>query len=61
LFGTAANNGQMVAEISASHRASKMFLEMARRLTGHAEVKKRRSSLLAPIREVGRRLIAGGR
>src|ERR1700751_4907082 len=61
LFGTAANNGQMVAEISANHRTSKIFLEMARRLSGHAEVRKRRSSLLAPIREVGRRLIAGGR
>jgi len=61
LFGTAANNGQMVAEISANHRTSKTFLEMARRLTGHAEVRKRRSSLLAPIKEVGRRLIAGGR
>jgi pilus assembly protein CpaE len=59
LFGTAANNGQMVAEISANHRTSKMFLEMARKLTGHAEVRKRRGSLLGPIREVGRRLIAG--
>jgi pilus assembly protein CpaE len=61
LFGTAANNGQMVAEISANHRTSKMFLEMARKLTGHVQVKKPRGSLLAPIREVGRRLIAGGR
>jgi pilus assembly protein CpaE len=61
LFGTAANNGQMVAEISANHRASKMFMDMARKLTGHAEVRKPRGSLLAPIREVGRRLIAGGR
>jgi pilus assembly protein CpaE len=61
LFGTAANNGQMVAEISANHRTSKMFLEMARKLTGHIQVKKPRGSLLAPIKEVGRRLIAGGR
>jgi len=60
LFGTAANNGQMVAEISANHRTSKMFLEMGRKLTGHAEVRKPRDSLLAPIRAVGRRLIAGG-
>jgi pilus assembly protein CpaE len=61
LFGTAANNGQMVAELSANHRTSKMFLEIARQLTGHVEVRKSRGSLLAPLREVGRRLIARGR
>jgi pilus assembly protein CpaE len=61
LFGTAANNGQMVAELSANHRTSKMFLEIARQLTGHVEIRKSRGSLLAPLREVGRRLIARGR
>jgi pilus assembly protein CpaE len=49
LFGTAANNGQMVAEISASHRVSKTFLDIAHKLTGLGEPKKPRGSLLAPI------------
>jgi pilus assembly protein CpaE len=49
LFGTAANNGQMIAEISANHRTAKTFLQMARRLTGRAEPKKARRSLLSPI------------
>src|SRR5215471_11988511 len=37
LFGTAANNGQMIAELSANHRTSQMFLDIARKLTGHGE------------------------
>jgi len=49
LFGTAANNGQMIAEISASHRTSKLFLEIAQKLTGLGETRKKSSSLLAPI------------
>jgi len=55
LFGTAANNGQMIAEISANHRTSKLFLEIARKLTGHGDVKKPKGSLLTPLK----RLIAG--
>jgi pilus assembly protein CpaE len=57
LFGTAANNGQMIAELSANHRTSKMFLEMARKLTGHNDVKKPAGSLLAPIREMASKMI----
>jgi pilus assembly protein CpaE len=49
MFGTAANNGQMIAEISASHRTTKMFLQMAQRMTGRAETKKPGNSFLAPI------------
>jgi pilus assembly protein CpaE len=49
LFGTAANNGQMVAEISASHRISRTFLDIAHQLTGLGDPKKPRVSLLAPI------------
>jgi pilus assembly protein CpaE len=48
LFGTAANNGQMIAEISARHRTTATFLQIAQRLTGRGEPKKRRS-LLSPI------------
>ncbi|MGH7248665.1 MAG: AAA family ATPase, partial [Pseudomonadota bacterium] len=50
-FGAAANNGQMIAEISASHRAAEIFRELARLLTGHAETKKRRAGLLSPLIE----------
>ena len=41
MFGTAANNGQMIAQISAKHRTTTMFLQMAQRLTGHAVTKRR--------------------
>jgi pilus assembly protein CpaE len=49
LFGTAANNGQMIAEISANHRTSKLFLEIAHKLTGLGETRKKSSSFLGPI------------
>jgi pilus assembly protein CpaE len=49
LFGTAANNGQMIAEISSRHRTTAMFLQIAHRLTGRGDAKKPRRSLLAPI------------
>jgi pilus assembly protein CpaE len=48
MFGTAANNGQMIAEISAGHRTTKMFLQIAQQLTGRGETKKR-GSFLSPI------------
>ncbi|HEY0330338.1 MAG TPA: AAA family ATPase, partial [Rhodopseudomonas sp.] len=51
IFGAAANNGQMIAEISANHRATEMFLQIAQRLTGRGETKKPRGSLLAPFLE----------
>jgi pilus assembly protein CpaE len=50
MFGTAANNGQMIAELSANHRITQTFLQIAQRMTGHAETKPRRS-LLSPILE----------
>jgi pilus assembly protein CpaE len=49
LFGTAANNGQMIAELAAKHRTTEMFLQIAQRLTGRGETKKPRGSFLAPI------------
>jgi pilus assembly protein CpaE len=48
VFGEAANNGQMIVEIAAKHRAAKMFQQMARRLTGRSEPKQK-DSFLAPI------------
>jgi pilus assembly protein CpaE len=47
-FGEAANNGQMVVEVSANHRAARMFQQMARRLTGRSEPKQK-DSFLSPI------------
>ncbi|MBN8969314.1 MAG: AAA family ATPase [Rhizobiales bacterium] len=49
IFGAAANNGQMIAEIAASHRTTEIFLQLAQRLTGRAEAKKSRGSFLAPL------------
>jgi pilus assembly protein CpaE len=49
MFGTAANNGQMIAEISSNHRTTKMLLQVARRLTGRGEAREPRSSLFSPI------------
>jgi pilus assembly protein CpaE len=49
MFGEAANNGQMIAEISAKHRTTEMFLQIAQRLTGRGETKKPRNSFLSPI------------
>jgi len=50
-FGGAANNGQMIAEISATHRTAEMFLQIAQRLTGRSEAKKPKGSLFAPLIE----------
>jgi pilus assembly protein CpaE len=49
LFGAAANNGQMIAEISASHRTAEIFRQLAQHLTGRSEPKKQRSGLLSPL------------
>jgi pilus assembly protein CpaE len=49
MFGMAANNGQMIAEVAASHRTTKTFLQIARRLTGRPEPKKTRGAFLQPI------------
>ena len=49
LFGTAANNGQMIAEIAARHRTTEMFLQIAHRMTGRGEAKKPRRWFLSPI------------
>ena len=49
LFGTAANNGQMIAEIAARHRTTETFLQIGQRLTGRGETRKSRTSLLSPF------------
>jgi pilus assembly protein CpaE len=49
IFGTAANNGQMIAEVSAGHKTAEMFRQLAQVLTGRSEVKRSRGSLLSPL------------
>jgi pilus assembly protein CpaE len=49
LFGAAANNGQMIAEIAAGHRTAETFRQLAQLLTGRVETKKPRSGLLSPL------------
>jgi pilus assembly protein CpaE len=48
-FGTAANNGQMIAEMSANHRAAETFRALAQVLTGRSEVKKAKGGLFTPL------------
>jgi pilus assembly protein CpaE len=49
IFGTAANNGQMIAELSSSHKVAEIFRQLAQGLTGRMESKKARSGLLSPL------------
>jgi pilus assembly protein CpaE len=51
LFGAAANNGQMIAEISNGHRTAEVIRQLAQKLTGRTEPKKQGSSLLSPLFE----------
>jgi pilus assembly protein CpaE len=51
LFGTAANNGQMIAEIASGHRIAETFRQLAHVLTGRAEAKRQRRGLLSPLLE----------
>jgi pilus assembly protein CpaE len=49
LFGTAANNGQMIAEVAAGHRVAETFRQLAQLVTGRSEVKRARGGLLTPL------------
>jgi pilus assembly protein CpaE len=49
LFGTAANNGQMIAEVDAASKAAETFNELARAVTGKSEAKKIKRSMFDPI------------
>lgn len=49
LFGTAANNGQMIEEVSDKSEAADAFRSLANILTDRSEQKVERRSLLAPI------------
>ena len=49
LFGTAANNGQMIAEVEASSKIAESLTELARIVTGRAELRKPKRGMLAPL------------
>jgi pilus assembly protein CpaE len=51
IFGTAANNGQMIAELSSSHRTAEIFRQLGQVLTGRSDTKKAKPSLLSPFLE----------
>jgi len=51
VFGTAANNGQMIAEVAAGHRAAQTFRQLAQLLTGRTEAQRSRTALLSPLIE----------
>jgi pilus assembly protein CpaE len=49
LFGAAANNGQMIAEVESNGKTAEMFLSLARDLIGKVELKKTKRGLLEPL------------
>jgi pilus assembly protein CpaE len=49
VFGAAANNGQMIAELSAGQRTAQSFRQLAQMLTGRSETKKAKSTLFSPL------------
>jgi pilus assembly protein CpaE len=52
LFGTAANNGQMLAEVDGASKPASLIADLARIVTGRSEIRRQRKSILDPI--VGR-------
>jgi pilus assembly protein CpaE len=49
LFGSAANNGQMLAELQPGCRPAEIFTELAATLVGRTELKNKRAGLLDPL------------
>ncbi|HEV7325267.1 MAG TPA: CpaE family protein [Bosea sp. (in: a-proteobacteria)] len=49
LFGTAANNGQMIAEVQSGGKAAEAFVQIATVLTGRGEQKRGKRGLLEPL------------
>ena len=49
LFGTAANNGQMIAEVDSSGKTHESFESLARAVTGRTELRKPRRMILQPL------------
>jgi pilus assembly protein CpaE len=49
LFGTAANNGQMIAELEPASKVNETIAEIGRIVTGRAEVRKAKRTLFDPV------------
>lgn len=49
LFGTAANNGQMIAEVQSGGKISEAFVQIASTLTGRVEAKRSKRSMFEPL------------
>ncbi|MGA2046019.1 MAG: AAA family ATPase, partial [Roseiarcus sp.] len=49
LFGAAANNGQMIAEIEPNGKIAEMFADLARAINGKAEIRRAKRGLFDPI------------
>ena len=49
LFGTAANNGQMIAEVQPAGKITEAFGELAAAMAGRSEPKRTKANLLEPI------------
>ena len=49
LFGTAANNGQMVAEVEPASKVAQMLSELARTVTGKQEIRRPGRNILKPL------------
>ena len=49
LFGTAANNGQMIGEVEGEGKIAETLVEIARALTGRVDVRRARRGLFDPI------------
>jgi pilus assembly protein CpaE len=49
VFGTASNNGQMIAEVAAGHKTAEMFRHLAQVMTGRTTTKKARGGLFGPL------------
>jgi pilus assembly protein CpaE len=55
VFGTAANNGQMIAEVSARHKSAELFRQMAQHLSGKTEVRRSKTALSPLLRKLLKR------
>jgi pilus assembly protein CpaE len=49
LFGTAANNGQMIAEVEANSKVADILDQIGRAVLGRAEIRKSKRTLLDPL------------
>ena len=49
LFGSAANNGQMIAEIEPNGKTAQVFVELASLLAGRPETRKPKRGVLEPL------------